>query len=159
MWSCLDCFFVNTVHSLLIYCTFYSKRKDRSHALITKTDAKTHRNIFFEKQIYYEISCYNLPLFTLFLQKPMGSAPSMAHGEKKQTQNSSHLGFFFKDHVLSIFFFTDKRTAVWLFVNMTETINLTLYFSFNSGQRAFALHYCICSSIKLLFFFSSLNEC
>lgn len=42
----------------------------------------------------------------------MGSAPSMAHEEKKQTQNSSHLGFFFKDHVLSIFFFTDKRTAV-----------------------------------------------
>lgn len=37
----------------------------------------------FLKFFYYETSCYNnLPLFTLFVQKSMGSAQPMTHKEK-----------------------------------------------------------------------------
>lgn len=68
-------------------------------------------NLFLEK-IYYEISCYNLPLFTLFCTKFMGSVQPMTHKEKKNFCHWSCL-----DHVLSIKkLLTKKKKMVCLYL-------------------------------------------
>lgn len=98
----------------------------------------------FLKKFYYEISCYNLPLFTLFCTKSMGSAqPMMTHKEKKNgKKHFCHWSSL--DHVLSIKTFTDKKNCLYLTVcvpgldNKCCPASHSTYFSHNPGQRAFA---------------------
>lgn len=78
LWSCLDCFFVNN-------CTFsayllHLLLKTKITCLINRDRSKNKMKIQLIFEIfYYEISCYNLLLFSFFVQQPMGSAHPRTH--------------------------------------------------------------------------------
>lgn len=79
LWSCLDCFFfVNTCTFsayLLHLITYYINRGRRKN--------KNKNTNLFLKKLYYEISCYNLPLLTLFIQNTWAVT---AHDSRKKNK-------------------------------------------------------------------------
>ena len=110
-------FFCKYLYILSLFIAPFIKKKNITY-LINRDENKMKIQTYFWKQFYYEISCYNLPLFTLFVQNPW-----VVHNpwltRKKYFCHWSSL-----DHVLSIKTFTDKKNCcVWLFVYLGSTIN------------------------------------
>lgn len=140
LWSSLDCFFVNT-------CTFSAYLLHLITYRINRCRCKNkneNTNLFLKK-LYYEISCYNLPLMTLFVQNTW-AVTAQDSREKTNKQKTSVTGVPCAIHKNLL---TKKKTncCVWdwlctifcLSDNKCFPASCHTYFLYNLGQRAFAV--------------------
>lgn len=81
-------FFCKYLYILSLFIApFIKKRKKKSHTLLTEMQEQNENAKLFLRKIYYEISCYILPLFTLFCTKSVGSAQTITHEKEKKNHD------------------------------------------------------------------------
>lgn len=58
-------FFCKYLYILSLFIAPFIQKKKKSHTLLTEMQEQNENAKLFLRKIYYEISCYILPLFTL----------------------------------------------------------------------------------------------
>lgn len=139
LWSCLDCFFVNTC-TFPAYLLHLLLKKKQITYLINRDGCKNKMKIqtYFWKKFIMKSHVTTCHYSLFFVQNSWVVTTHDSQGKKY----FCHWNSF--DHVLSIKTFTDKRTCcLWLCVCVTGLDNkwcpasCSTYFSNNLGQRAF----------------------